>query len=379
MSKNVSLKLLILCAGDPTSETTFSGSARGLIQALERRGCVVHIANVLGYSNPFKHDNRLVQFLKKLDRFGWMAHYRHSSLCLARNTARAQKVVKNSPYFNACLMYGTRFRPAIRVPMYCYFDATVAQIAKSGGWTYGKRSFRGNRRSLDYQKGVFESCSGIFPRTKYAASSVYEDYDMPATKVTVVGAGSNHNRAPFPHGSYNNKNILFIGVQFERKGGPLILEAFRLVRKTIVDASLTIIGCDVEIDEPGVEVVGRIYKDTDDGLGRILEYYSKASLFCIMSTLEPFGIVVLEAQNSYVPCIVPKKFAFTETVIDGVTGIHLVDETPSELAKQMIKLLNNPAKLEKMGIAAHDFVKSNWTWDLVAERIEREILKDINV
>ena len=195
----------------------------------------------------------------------------------------------------------------------------------------------------------------------------------------MAGAGSNHNVNPLTHASYSNKNILFVGVQFERKGGPLILEAFKLARLKIPEATLTIIGGNLEITEPGVEVIGRIYKDHEGGLSRILEYYSKASLFCIMSTLEPFGIVVLEAQNSFVPCIVPKRFAFTETVQDGVTGVHLLDETPAGLSKVMIELLNNPIKLKKMGEAGHEFVQSEWTWDKAAERIEKRILQDLTV
>ena len=73
-------------------------------------------------------------------------------------------------------MYGTRFHPQLDVPMYCYFDATVAQVAREGGWTYGLRSSAQNQKSLEYQKNIFDDCAGIFPRTEYAAKSVYEDY-----------------------------------------------------------------------------------------------------------------------------------------------------------------------------------------------------------
>jgi glycosyltransferase involved in cell wall biosynthesis len=379
MSDSPILKLLVLCAGDPDSEKAFSGSARGLIQALERRGCVVHKQNVLGFSDPFSQGSLFVKVLRKLDRFGWMANYRHSATCLARNTRRAMAIVNGRSDFNACLMYGTRFHPKPDVPMYCYFDATVAQVAKAGGWTYGIRTDAQNQKSFEYQKNVFDDCTGIFPRTDYAADSVYQDYEVPRSKITVAGAGSNHNITPYSHGSYNNKNILFIGVQFERKGGPLILEAFRLVRQKIPEVTLTIIGGELDIDEPGVEVVGRIYKDQGDGLNRILEFYSRASLFCIMSIIEPFGIVVLEAQNSFVPCIVPKRFAFTETVKNEITGVHLVDETPEGLSKVMEELLNDPVKLKQMGEAAHEFVQREWTWDRAAERIEKRIRQDLVV
>jgi len=373
------LRLLILCGGDPNSEVVFSGSARALFQALERRGCVVHKENVLGFSDPFKKLNFVGKVIQKLDRFRLWENYRLSPLCFSRNTKRALDVVRSRSDYNACLMYGTRFNPTLDVPKYCYLDATAAQLVAANGWGFAGRSKSNNQKNIDYQRRVFDSCSGVFPRTQFAADSVYHDYSISKEKVTVAGAGYNHNKPPLAHQSYESKNILFVGVQFERKGGPLILDAFKIVRDKIPEATLTIVGARLDINEPGVEVVERIYKDESDGLNRILEFYSKASLFCIMSTLEPFGIVVIEAQNSFVPCIVPKKFAFTETVSDGITGVHLSNETPEALAKVMVELLNNPEKLKRMGEAAHNYVQENWTWDIAAERIERRILKDLNL
>jgi len=371
------LKLLVLCAGNPEAERTFSGSARSLIQALERRGCVTRKANVLGMTDPFSRGNFPMRVLRKLDRFSLERSYRYSSFGLGRNTRRAEAIAKDTPDYNACLMYGTTFHPKLGLPTYCYFDATAAQVAKAGGWSFGQRTPAQNQAVVDYQQRVFDDCTAIFPRTQYAASSVHEDYGIELEKITVPGAGFNHNAAALPHGSYDNKNILFIGADFERKGGYLILDAFKIVRQSMPDATLTIIGPNPDIQEPGVNVVGRIYKDKDDGLNRIMEYYSQASVFCIMSELEPFGIVIIEAQHSYVPCIVPAKFAFTETVQDGITGRHITDETPETLSSVMLELLSDPSKLEAMGKAAHEFVQNEWTWDNAAERIECRILSDL--
>ena len=378
MPKIPKLKLLVLCAGDPHSETTFSGSARGLIQALDRRGCVARQENVLGQSDPFAQPTFLGRVFRKIDFFGLQSKYSVSPSCLAKNTRRAAILAGQTSDFNACLMYGTNFHPKLDVPMYCYFDATVAQVAKARAWVYGARSLLKNKISIEYQKSVFESCTSTFPRSQYAAISLIEDYGLPQNKITVAGAGYNHNMIPPPHDAYSRKNILFVGVQFERKGGPFILEAFRIVRKVMPDASLTIVGCNPDINEPGVEIVGRIYKDNENGINCLLEYYRRASLFCIMSSFEPFGIVVVEAQNSYVPCVVPNKFAFTEMVIDGVTGVHLTAETAESLAQVMLDLLGDPQRLKVMGEAAHKFVQSELTWDKAAERIERRILSDLN-
>ena len=47
---------------------------------------------------------------------------------------------------------------------------------------------------------------------------------------------------------------------FEAKGGKELLDAFRRVRKVIPDVTLTMIGKDWGIDEPGIECLGFLDK-----------------------------------------------------------------------------------------------------------------------
>lgn len=371
------VRLLVLCAGDPESARAFSGSARGLITALEKRGIVHHKANVLGLTDPFKRGNLPLRALRKLDRFGLEETYRWSALGFARNTRRAERIAREYPGFNACLMYGTTYCPQLHVPTYCYFDATVAQVRRAESWEFARFSDVKAQSLQDYQARVFDHCTGIFPRTEWAAGSVVEDYGVPRDKVAPAGAGPNHLAAPLPHGPYDQQTILFIGTEFERKGGPLIVEAFQKVRAQLPRARLVIVGCSPDIAAPGVEVVGRIAKDAPGGLEKLLRCYAEASVFCIMSHFEPFGIVVLEAQNSYVPCVVPEAFAFTETVRDGVTGRHVPAYEPGALAEVLMNLLRQPEQLARMGEAGHRFVRETWTWEAAAARIEARIAQDL--
>lgn len=377
-SSEQDIRLMILCAGDPDGERTFSGSARSLFQALERRGVVYHKANyTAGLLDNFGRGDRLTQWLRRLDRFQWAAHYRWSALGHAVNTRRARRIVADNPDFNACLVYGTSLFPDFGVPTYCYFDATTAQVAQGRQWSFARFSDRRMQRIIALQKGFFEKCTAIFPRSQWAAESVVKDFGIPSDRVLAVGAGPNHYADPLPHASYDARTILFIGSQWERKGGPLIVEAFRRARTKLPDARLIIMGCTPELSEPGVEVVGRISKDSPGGLERILRYYSEASLFCIMSEFEPFGIVIVEAQNCYVPCVAPARFAFPEMIVDGVTGVLVPRDNAVELGETFVALLSDPGRLEAMGKAGHQHVRENYTWDRAAERICERIRADL--
>jgi glycosyltransferase involved in cell wall biosynthesis len=371
------VRLLVLCAGDPEASRPFSGSSRSLIRALTARGCVHHAANVLGWSDGFARGPLPLRLLRRMDRFGLESRYQWSNACWAANTRRAHAIARSHPGFNACFMYGTTYHPALNVPTYCYFDATAAQVAAAKAWEFAHFSEREIARIVGYQRGIFEDCTTIFPRTHWAAESVTRDYAMPPEKVLVAGAGPNHAAAPLPHVPYDNKTILFVGIEFERKGGPLLVEAFRQLRTQHPDARLRIVGCTPEIDEPGVEVIGHVSKDAPGGMDRLLQLYSEAAIFCIMSEFEPFGIVMLEAQNSAVPCVAPARFAFPEIIADGVTGRLVPDYDPATLAGVLGEMFDDPEALARMGAAAQARAREEWTWAAAAARIHARIQNDL--
>ena len=371
------VKLLCLCAGDPTANRPFSGSARALFSALDRLGCVHAAANVLGWTDPFALGAPPIRLLRKLDRFGVEERYRWSPLSWWRNTKRAHAVAEGRPGFNAVLMYGTTYNPEVDVPKYVYLDATSAQVSSAHAWEFAHFTDKRVRRVIDYQDAIFRGCTAVFPRSQWTADSLRNDYHLPDNKIVVAGAGSNIEDAPLPHGPYDRARILFIGVEWERKGGPLLVEAFRKVRQALPHATLAIVGCTPQIDEPGVEIIGRIPKGDPGGKRRLLEEYQKASVFCIMSEYEPFGIVMIEAQASGVPCVAPNRYAFPETIQEGKTGA-LVEEYNADLLSQaLLALLSDPVRLAAMGEAARQWVAEQWTWDRAAQRIRDRVAKDL--
>lgn len=370
-------RILALCAGDPESPRTFSGSARNLFNALEERGALHHKANVLGWTDPFDlQPHPAIRALRKLDRAGWEEAYRWSACHFARNSRRARRVAGAHPGAAACLMYGTTFAPPPDLPAYCYFDATAAQVREARAWEFERMSESRAQRAIAYQRGVFRRCAALFPRTQWAAESAVRDYGIPEDKVVPAGAGPNHPLDPRPHGPYDAQTLLFIGSEFERKGGPLVLEAFRRAHAALPNARLKIAGCAPPIDEPGIEVIGVIPKDAPGGLDRIRALYAEASLFCIMSAFEPFGIVILEAQDAGVPCVAPRRFAFPETIRHGETGELLDAGDPGALAEVFVRLLADPGKLAAMGEAGRRHVRERFTWARAAQCIHERIQRD---
>lgn len=370
-------KLLVMCDGDPNADGLFSGAAKYLTNALEQRDLVLAKGDVSGAPGFWGGRNLATRIARRLDAFHWEAHSRWSTASFARKTSAANTLSRRHAGANACLMFGTTYRPDCDLPSYCYLDATVRQVRDAREWEFQHFDEAFADSVQAYQQAVFDRCQCVFTFSQWAADSVMNDYGIDSGRVLAVGGGSNFSTPPLDHGPYDEQRVLFLGKDFQRKGGAMIVEAFRQVRKTLPDATLVIAGCDPGIREAGIEIVGFVGKGTANGEQQLLELYRDASLLCLMSSFEPFGLVIIEAGLSALPCVTPDRFAFPETVADGKTGRRLHTYDPGELAEVLLKLLQDPRKLESMGNAARAYMRGRFEWDAVAEKVASRIANDV--
>jgi glycosyltransferase involved in cell wall biosynthesis len=194
--------------------------------------------------------------------------------------------------------------------------------------------------------------------------------------VFVVGAGVNLTECPpfNPDKDYSAPRVLFIGVDFARKGGPQLLEAFRIVRETMPHAELHIVG-PAEIPEIPIGVVfhGRLSKSDPQQKLKLESLLRDCSLFVLPSLYEPFGIAPLEANLFQLPCLVTDAWAFRETVTAGVNGDRVEKGSIDDLAAKLLELLANPEQLAVMGKNGRELVLRKYTWSAVADRMARAI------
>jgi glycosyltransferase involved in cell wall biosynthesis len=165
-------------------------------------------------------------------------------------------------------------------------------------------------------------------------------------------------------------SVLFVGKQFERKGGPLLLEAFRLVRARFADARLVIIGPPTPpADGPGVEWLGNLDKNRPDQWARLVGAYQNADVFCLPSLFEPFGIVILEAMFFGLPCVGTAEWAIPEMIANGETGYTAPRDDVKALAERLIALLSDRASAHRMGLAGRRRAEERFSWTTVAARM----------
>ena len=228
---------------------------------------------------------------------------------------------------------------------------------------------------------VYAGAARIFTTSHKLREVFIAHFGVDARRVETIHTGPN-----FPYGESPEiparapdgpPTILFVGKAFHRKGGDLLLEAFKQVRHRIPDARLTILGPDamsagVE-GAPGVDFVGFVNKATPEGQARINQAYASARVFCLPTRFEPFGVVFLEAMHYALPVVAPRAWAVPEIVEDGVTGLTVDPDDVDALAGALIDLLSDLEKARTFGLAGKRRLEEHFSWARVVNRMTRAL------
>ena len=241
------------------------------------------------------------------------------------------------------------------IPHFVYTDNTQLTNLQYGNVRREDLPVTDQWLALEHE--LYDKASALFVMSRNVQRSLIEEYGCPPNKVICAYGGYN---APVieddEQKSYDRKNILFVGIDWQRKGGPDLLAAFRSVRRQIPDATMTIVGCSPRIDEPGCQVVGRVPPS------QLSRYYANASLFCLPTWYEPFGIVFLEALAHRLPIVATDVSAIPDFVTNGGNGFLVSPGDTERLASCLLQLLSNPELCRQMGERSYR-VSKTYRWE----------------
>ena len=259
------------------------------------------------------------------------------------------------------------------IPFYVYQDLSIDLLIKelkenskpmSGYENYSLDELYKRR---EWQLKIYEKCSGVFTMSKWLANNLVTDTNLPKKKVHVVYMGAiivpDKSDYHLPEGK-KETIILFIGRDFFRKGGDLVVEAFKILKeKYSSNLKLIIIGqkywpLNGEIPD-GVELIG-------EARGEIIRnLYMMADLYCMPSRFEPLGTVFVEALSFGVPCIGRNLCAMPEIIKPGINGYLLDNENPENLAELMVKVFEDVDMKSEMKKLSKNY-SEYYSWNRVA-------------
>ena len=364
-------KILGIMDENPFDPKTWSGSSLYFFNALKANKSLFEAIS----AEPPKSAELLFKTLSmSFDLKKWKFKYHLNTGLFRQMTLAAERQIRtfDNDDFDIILQVGawynfTSFNNKI---LASYHDGNLATRLKS---PYGYPAVRDKylNRAYQYERNLYEKLDFIFPMSKWLARSFVEDFRVDENKVIPVGAGINLPRIHQPVEKDPDKlSILFIGKDFKRKGGHVLIDAFTYVRKNMRNVELVIAGPnDIGNLPDGVRCEGYISKETDAGIEKLLTLYSQANIFVLPSLYEPFGIAFAEAMAHKLPCIGTDNCAMPEIIDSGINGFIVKPNNSRELAEKIILLLQDSSLRESMGAAAYDKYFTNYRWNIVAEKI----------
>jgi glycosyltransferase involved in cell wall biosynthesis len=206
-------------------------------------------------------------------------------------------------------------------------------------------------------------------------------YNVPASKVKVIEFGANlsvdhdadHVACWSEERLANDCTLLFIGVDWNRKGGVLAFEAARLLNERGIKTVLKVVGCDAP-DAPFVEKLGFISKGTVEGQRRIKQLLMASTFFVMPTRAEAAGIVFCESAAFGLPVVTTRTGGVESYVLDGQTGYCLPMAAPgSAYADVIAGTLADRDSYRRLSLAAFERYRQTLNWNSGVSKLKHLI------
>ena len=213
---------------------------------------------------------------------------------------------------------------------------------------------------------VFGGASALAPWSSWAAKSLVEDYGAAPDRIEVIPPGVDTGVWPVAeHTSTSGEpmRLLFVGGDFERKGGPMLLEALDRIPPGAVEAHI-VTTADVA-PRPGIVV----HRGLRPGDAALAELYRSSDAFVLPSRFEMFGIAAVEAAAAGLPVILTSVGGLADLVQDGVTGLLIAPDETGQLVRAIELLAGAPETRRRFGRAAHERAVAEFDAEKNARRL----------
>jgi glycosyltransferase involved in cell wall biosynthesis len=235
------------------------------------------------------------------------------------------------------------------VPTIISMDATPMNFDELGsGYAHNRQPSAVEWAKRKVNRSAFDAAAAIVTWSRWAATSLQDDYGIPSGKVHVIHPGVDLNRfKPAASRDHGSVRILFVGGDFVRKGGYDLLDA---MTKLNGDVELDIVTSSPIRDIPAGPTV-RIHTGLAPGSPELIALYQRADVFALPSTAECYGIVLSEALACGLPIVACRVGGVEDIVVHGESGLLVPPHDVGALTTALQRLINVPGLRHQMGEA----------------------------
>jgi len=242
----------------------------------------------------------------------------------------------------------------LRRPLIMDVDATPALLEERAELYYDRPPKKGlPHRLLDWRQRVaYASVTWFVAWSRWAAAGL-EREGIAAERIRVLPPGVDLERWRFgARPPASPVRLLFVGADFDRKGGPLLVDVIR--SRFPGRAELDIVTTERVEGGPGIRV-HRAQPNSE----KLRSLFAQAHLFVLPTRAECFGIAAIEAMASGLPVVMGDAGAAHEIVDHGRTG-WVVPHDGAALAEVLETTVRSPERLTAMGEMAREVAQQRY-------------------
>lgn len=259
-----------------------------------------------------------------------------------------------------------------RYPSIVSLDATPLQYDQFGGvYQHAKGPTWLESLKWRLNRDCYKAARRIVAWAEWTKQGLVDDYEVPPEKVVIIPPGVNVSewRRPTPREvSSAPAKILFVGGNFERKGGLNLLAAFRGLRD--LGGELHVVTRDKIDAEPGLFV----YNGMEPNSQALKELFHRCDIFALPTYGDSLPLVLSEAGAAGMAIVSTAIAGIPEIVRPGDTGLLVSPGDTAALTETLRRLMESPDQRLTLGSRALDHTARHFDAAANAQRL-LELLK----
>lgn len=255
------------------------------------------------------------------------------------------------------------------LPIVFLTDATFQQIQ---GYYDTWQNFASSniKQGVELDRRAFEKATHCMLASDWCRNSAIRDYKLTEQKISVAPLGANLDYIPAAteiNYERSGCNLLFLGVEWKRKGGDIALQAFRVLKQNRIDVSLHIIGCTPPetVSEKGITVIPFLDKNKPADREQLHRILLSTDFLLLPTRAEAAGVVFCEASAYGIPSISTRTGGVPTYVRDHINGLLLPEAADGfGYADEILKLYANTRKMSELRKSSRSFYETSLNWDV---------------
>jgi len=358
----------------------------GIYFHMYRQLSLYHKVEWIGYNQLSRWERSLMVIQKRYNLFRKKKYTFHNKFFCIINARIIRRKLKHAHYdllfAPAALEYIAYLHTSI--PIVYLSDATFQLLIDyypyyTGLHTWYKK--QGNR--AEYL--AIRKARKIIYSSTWAATSAIDHYGADKSKISVIDFGANLLVEPFNAAisfscpENGTCNLLFIGVEWVRKGGDIAYNTLLKLQSEHFDCKLIIIGCKPDLKQASehIEIIPYLDKGNPQDAEKLGDIFLRSHFLLLPTRADCTPVVFSEAAAFGVPVISTDTGGVSSVIHEGVNGFLLPLEADESLYAEKIRsVFNDYERYNQIRLNSLNEFATRLSWEVWVSKFN-QLISDI--